>query len=721
MTPIARFLAALTLFALTGAARADVWSPGSASAGFPPVFGHFYRYAPSVVQDTPTTRQAFFCANQSADEVRDHVITQRAFLQGGAWVWGPERVVLAPTSTGWDGKHLCDPEVVAGAFKVGTHTYSWALFYTGAHDSGAQTDLNGIAVAFADSIDGTWYRWGELVPYPDASCTDAKGCWGVGQPSVTSIDGKGRMLLFYTQATNLIPTRVVRREIDLSDMSAPQLGSEVPVLTDGLVAQQGSSVVLRNVSVVYDGYRDKFVIARETETDARIASVTEVASIPGAAVWSGDLVYGAWQPLYEIGSATSGFPFNHNAGIVRSLYGTLLDPHSLDVYFTVASGNAPVPDLYSYRVDHVAGPIGPSLPASPPVVASNADGRLEIFARDSAFGPLFSVWHKYQLAPGGDGGWQPWMSLGASPAGDPIVEVNQDGRLELFARATDGTIWHDAETAAGAATWTGWASLGAAPAGTLVVARDGQGRLTLLVRQGTSCSTENQVWWSRQNSPNQAVSSGGWTSWFSLGASPCTDPVVGIDLDGRLELFARAYDNTVWHNAQTSVGGSQWTGWVSLGGGFGGRLAVARGGDGRLALFSRQGASCSLENDVWWRRQNDVNQPVSSGGWSAWASLGPSPCNDPVVGVNQDGRLELFARASDSTVWRNAQTSSGGWTFTGWSNLGAAPASNPVVARNQDGRLELFARASDNTVWHNLQTAANTSSYTGWSTLFWPF
>jgi hypothetical protein len=92
-----------------------------------------------------------------------------------------------------------------------------------------------------------------------------------------------------------------------------------------------------------------------------------------------------------------------------------------------------------------------------PVVGSSADGRLELFltGRDG------NIWHKWQTAA--SNGWSGWVSEGSAGGGftnaAPELGRNGDGRLELFAVAVDGNLWHKWQTAASNG-WSGWASLG---------------------------------------------------------------------------------------------------------------------------------------------------------------------------------------------------------------------------------------------------------------------
>ncbi|MFF3919527.1 hypothetical protein ACFYZB_40115, partial [Streptomyces sp. NPDC001852] len=82
-------------------------------------------------------------------------------------------------------------------------------------------------------------------------------------------------------------------------------------------------------------------------------------------------------------------------------------------------------------------------------VANNQDGRLEVFTRASNG----TLWHLWQTVP--NNGWSNWAGLGGylmdgDPpvvmAGEPSVFQNEDGRLEVFARGTDGAMWHVYQT-----------------------------------------------------------------------------------------------------------------------------------------------------------------------------------------------------------------------------------------------------------------------------------
>jgi RHS repeat-associated protein len=349
---------------------------------------------------------------------------------------------------------------------------------------------------------------------------------------------------------------------------------------------------------------------------------------------------------------------------------------------------------------------------SDPVVARNADGRLEVFAR----GTDSALWHNWQTAPGG--GWAGWAPVapGSAITSDPVVEINADGRLEVFARGTDNALWRNSQTAPGGHGWYGWVSVGgaffdpAAARDVAVVARNADGRLEAFAR-----GTDRALWHNRQTTPGD-----GWAGWVPAapGSAITSDPVVGINADGRLEVFARGTDGALWHNWQTAPGGPGWSGWASLGGIFpiSGAAAfnvavVARNADGRLEVFARGTDSALWHN--W--------QTTPGDGWAGWASLAPGSAitSDPAVGINADGRLEVFARGTDGALWHNWQqpaAAGGGWS--GWASLapGSAITSDPAVGINADGRLEVFARGTDGTLWHNRQTTPG-NGWSGWAPL----
>lgn len=347
--------------------------------------------------------------------------------------------------------------------------------------------------------------------------------------------------------------------------------------------------------------------------------------------------------------------------------------------------------------------LGGATSGGEPAVASNADGRLEVFVE--APGPTTTeLWHVWQEA---GGAWSGWASLGAPPGsflGFPVAARNQDGRLEAFVRVglmSTGVVWHVWQDPASPTAWSGWDDLGGPPGGVgahfLVVGQNADGRLELF-----TLGTDGAAWhvW-------QVAAGGAWAAWTALGQPAGTSIVnlaLGTNADGRLDLFGTALDGALWHTWQEAGGG--WSAWASLGGPAGANLAgpaVGRNADGRLEVVA-----VADQHAVW-----HLAQSSAGGGWGSWASLGAPPgvafLGTPRIGANQDGRLEVFLFGVDDAVWHIWQEPGGGWST--WESLGGEPANAVGVGRNADGRLEVFATARPKggaqPLWHRWQVAAN--------------
>jgi hypothetical protein len=263
------------------------------------------------------------------------------------------RSVLAPGPAGaWDSFHVCDPSVISGRYRFGGVTYRYAMFYLG-NPVDASAD-NQIGVAFSNDPAGDWTR------YPTPIVTHAAdGSWGVGQPSAVSLDGGGRVLLFFTNG-DATGTYGLWETLDLSDMARPVLGSPRPVPTAGLVGVDGAPDVLNDFDVAYSPVRDRFYMVRDqhpnpTDIPSWISASVQVNSISREGLLGGG---GTWTVEGNVNPALTGFPRNHDAGLVRTAAGQLPDRNQLTVVFatscagTSCNGVAP---LWTYGLERVTG------------------------------------------------------------------------------------------------------------------------------------------------------------------------------------------------------------------------------------------------------------------------------------------------------------------------------------------------------------------------------
>ena len=185
-------------------------------------------------------------------------------------------------------------------------------------------------------------------------------------------------------------------------------------------------------------------------------------------------------------------------------------------------------------------PQGAQTPDPAPVLISNQDKRLEIFAVANDF----AVWHRQQKQPGSTT-WLDWEPLGRPGVQDdedgtmgPLVAaINADGTLEVFTTTINGVVRHCWQQQPGG-DWSGWDSLGSPPghpaSRKLAVIRNGNDQLELFMG-GVGAGTVRHRW----QQPDY------WADWKSLGHPTqghehfeVNDVAVGPDLHGGLALFA---------------------------------------------------------------------------------------------------------------------------------------------------------------------------------------
>jgi hypothetical protein len=207
-----------------------------------------------------------------------------------------------------------------------------------------------------------------------------------------------------------------------------------------------------------------------------------------------------------------------------------------------------------------------------------------------------------------------------------------------------------------------------------------------------------------------------------------SDPIVGTNDDGRLEVFVIGEDGALWHSWQLQENIKEWSAWASFGSppnsplveqrGTIPKFAVTKDKDGRLQVFATNGS-------VW-----QIGQLAKNVNWNTWRSLGkPSSPSGQAEGIwsiaNQDGRIELFIQNSSNHslqhMWQLADAFSfnGIYTEFGWpSNASIDVETKLTLALDLSGRIEL-ATISGGFVQirrQRIQNAAN-ADWENWQSL----
>ena len=310
-----------------------------------------YNYCPSVLQLADGTRYVYYCTNKNSLQVIDYVGCRKGTLQAdGTYTWGAETHALSPSADAWDSQHVCDPSVIAGDFTYQGEQYGYLMAYLGCVTTNSQDNEVGIAVS--KTPEGPFVRVGTepLVAF-DYDANNTAFQWGVGQPSIVSKDKAGEVWLFYTYGDPTV-TKTVYSVCDFSNLDAPVLGDEIKVGTAGLKNLNGNGDFLNNADFAYDAEKDRFYCASDCHphpTDAQpdfISSHFRVSYFGGT-----DIANAKWSNMANIGEVDTGYPRNHNVGLVRDAYGHILPGDYLTVYYTVSeTGTYQWSHLGTYRL-----------------------------------------------------------------------------------------------------------------------------------------------------------------------------------------------------------------------------------------------------------------------------------------------------------------------------------------------------------------------------------
>lgn len=200
---------------------------------------------------------------------------------------------------------------------------------------------------------------------------------------------------------------------------------------------------------------------------------------------------------------------------------------------------------------------------------------------------------------------------------------------------------------------------------------------------------------------SQAELDGAFSKWVSMGATRASNPATARDADGRLEVFIRGINSQIYRKYQISPKGKWTAKWQSIGGKITSDVGVGMNLDGCLEIFAR-----AKDSALWHCKQKTPN-----GKWGAWSKvIMGAILGTPAVARNADGRLAVFARDDSKQVVQCYQRKPGG-DWSDWMSVGVAGAGDPVAANNADGRIEIACRGADNDLIDIWQTEINGATY----------
>lgn len=265
-------------------------------------------------------------------------------------------------------------------------------------------------------------------------------------------------------------------------------------------------------------------------------------------------------------------------------------------------------------------------------------------------------------------------------AGEPAVCSWAPGRLDVFARGTDQTLWHRWFDGA----WSGWERLGPNPITASPCAVSwAPGRIDVFVR-GTDAALYHK-WYERR-----------WSDYERLEPDPIVGgPAASSWGPGRIDVFVRGTDNALYRKFYDG----RWHSYQSLGGVLTSDPAAVSWGPGRIDVVVRD-------------LQNGLSHIAFEGQWGPWENLGGSLSTRPAICSSGVGKLDIFC--SDS-AGRVVQMNHPDWWGT-WRDIGAETSSAVACVRQGNNRVDLFAsgeRAQLAHAWWDLASGWQPKSTSG--------
>ena len=312
-----------------------------------------FNYAPSVLieeKDGQMIMHIWYCSNRLSGVIVDHIGYRKGVLNtSNQWEFSDESYALAPTSGTWDSRHTCDPSVIKGEFNYNDETYNYMMAYLGCTTDDYSNNETGIAIA--KNPEGPWIKMDHLNPIVPWDRDNQSGSWGTGMPSLLSVDGKGKVLLFYSNSS----VGVSVDYYDFNNMANPELIYTRNIVATGLTNPNGTFLNYVGLAdFAYDPIQKRLYMSSYTNTkNPPDVTVTRVNS-HGAVHYIDGLADMAavveairtqsykWQLLDFIGPEDTGYDRNHNLGLVRDAYGYTYD--SNNVMVVVSTSNIDYPN-----------------------------------------------------------------------------------------------------------------------------------------------------------------------------------------------------------------------------------------------------------------------------------------------------------------------------------------------------------------------------------------
>lgn len=339
---------------------------------FSPDLDGIYNYCPSgFVEDG--VEHIYYCTNVKSNQIVDY-IGYRTSADGVHY--SEESIVLenGRSWNAWDTIHTCDPDVIKGIFMMDGVEYNYLMAYLGCDTGNNQGNQIGLAVA--QKPEGPFVKVEHLNPFVPFERDLSQEAywdifqWGVGQASLISMDKAGQVMLIYTRG-DLSGTYLMCEKWDLSNLNDPKpIGGDnwkSKITNRGVIGRDMKPATLLNADFTYDESNGTLYMVADgapcyiqgvdapgeptfISSNLRILSFSQLLPSDRMVDFFVSQHNAEWYTLATINSKDTGYPRNHNAGLLSDPYGWMVDSDTLQVLYSVSLTNEPSNSLWTYRI-----------------------------------------------------------------------------------------------------------------------------------------------------------------------------------------------------------------------------------------------------------------------------------------------------------------------------------------------------------------------------------
>ena len=263
--------------------------------------------------------------------------------------------------------------------------------------------------------------------------------------------------------------------------------------------------------------------------------------------------------------------------------------------------------------------------------------------------------------------WSPWEVLSGDVKGTPAVSSWGSGRLDVFVRSSNDTLWHRWFNG----SWSKWESMSLTASESPAVVSWGPGRIDLFAVTDLGHLVHRSF-------------QGSWSAWNRLDQLHWKDATISVTSSGpgSLDIFLRRKGaETVHHRSYAAATGwSKWDEWEAPGI-IAGPTAAFYGANKDITL----GALFSYPNVTGGIGVGAFQSLTSTGAWNSFNYALRGPPTFFIRGVTTG----VLAWAKDYTIKTYDIQSQG------WNSLGNRMVySNPAAVSWGGSRIDIFARAN---------------------------